>query len=292
MIRGGKHPRMELPCGPTKPAESDEELDPVMIDKNGAKSALQDLLGLESSTTKGDVLKKIYIDGFTLDRKTKAKIWSGAFIDLSIFASKIDLPLRTQSRYLPNLDTHLTYQTQRPRQAANFEEWLTWWSVYASVYTEKFYGASSQMFSYQNRIYELYKDEVNTYVWRHYDFLFRHAKSKCLELRWEVCNSELLRKARLIDTQVALSYKKARGGLSGYSGRGRGRGRGGAPAATGVAPSPTGVKGTCNKYNKGTPCPFTPCIFSHVCSKCKAAHPRINCPQLNASASSASTSMQ
>ncbi len=270
------------PRGPSKPVESEDETEQVLIDKSGAQNALKDLLGLESSKSQGDVLNKLYVDGFTLDKKTKAKIWSGAFVDLSIFASKLDLPTRTQSRYLPGLDSHITYQTVRPRQANNFEEWLTWWSVYASVYNEQYYGAASEMFSYQNRIYELYKDEVNTYVWRHYDFLFRHAKSKCLELKWETVNAELLRKARMIDTQVALSYRRARGNTRG---RGRGRGRGTVSAAAGSAATLPGSKGTCNRYNKGQVCPFQNCIFAHVCSICRAVHPKVSCPQAGTGAS-------
>ncbi len=278
--RGTKRRKVEVLMGPAKPATLLGEPEPVLIDKNGARQALKDLLGVNTDYTKGEVLANIYLDGFTVDFKTKQKIWLGAYV----LAPKLNLPNNMQSRYIPGIDSHLTFPSARPRIAANFDEWLTWFSVYASIYVKRFLGAASGMFSYQNRIYELYKDESNTYVWRHYDELFRHAKALCVTLPWEICNPELLHKARLLDTQVALSYRKMREGRGGN--RGRGRGRGVVAAAAGSATSTRGSRagGTCNRFNDGKACPYPQCIFAHVCGTCKGSHPQVYCKQSAASA--------
>ena len=138
------------------------------------------------------------------------------------------------------------------------------------------------MASYANRIADMVVDYPNTFVWRQYDILFRKRKSKYYDLKWEVVYYQLLLNAIHLDNEAAKKAKafKAKNGNNGnnssnvnFRGRGR-RGGGGSAARTQGNP-----RGTCNIYNNGNNCTFSPCKFLHVCSTCRGAHPRVQCAQ-------------
>ena len=91
--RGVKRRREVILTEPAEPAGVEGDPEPVLVDRNGARQALKDLLGVDVNiNNSGDALSSLYIDGFTIDMKTKRKIWSGAYVDLSVFAPKLNLP--------------------------------------------------------------------------------------------------------------------------------------------------------------------------------------------------------
>ncbi len=287
--RGAKRMRMDQ----TVDVGDDQEHN--YLSGKGPNKALQDMLGLREQN-QGDVYD-LYCDSFTIDDKIKQQVWLGRYVELNVFAPKALLEARTQTKYLPALDSHLTFQTAQPKKAANFNEWLQWFSIYASIFVEEFPGAASQLFHYQIRVFEIYRDETNTYTWRHYDEVFRQHKARAPSLAWEVCDSEFLRKARFQEAQAAALYKRLREAKN-PSARGRGRGcgnvstGGAAPvapsAAAGAAPR-TGL--VCKFYNEGKPCPYPSCRFSHACFTCKGNHPQYQCTQAAGSAPGASAAV-
>ncbi len=144
------------------------------------------------------------------------------------------------------------------------------------------------MASYGNLILMLQRQYPQTFIWRHYDTVFRRYKAVYKnKLKWHILYPQALEKAKYRDTMAAAYYKNkaARGGNSS-----NGRGRRPTPSASATNASQFQGTGTCRHYNRGAVCKFTPCKFFHACSKCKGNHPATQCSQLSAQAPGQSTS--
>ncbi len=63
-----------------------------------------------------------------------------------------------------------------------------------------------KVFGYQNRIMELQREEQQTYIWRHYDKLFRQAKEQNHGLEWHVIIESFIHKSKVI--QEKFNYQK------------------------------------------------------------------------------------
>ncbi|MCP4262982.1 MAG: hypothetical protein GY774_36540 [Planctomycetes bacterium] len=249
------------------PQMDQSQADPVLLDATGVTRALQEMLGTSFDGT-GDVLSTFLLDGSLLDSKTKSKIWSGEFVELGAMIPKNHLKPKVDMNYAAGAGNQISFTPTQAKQPASFQEWVSWFSIYCSVYTERYPESAPQLFSYINKVLELYRDEPNTYIWRSYDELFRRIKSMCPSLRWHIVHPEIIRKAR--SEFERLTFAKRRNEASG-------RGKPFKRNASSSDPK-VGSTGTCNIFNEGKVCPFKNCRYSHVCSSCKGQHTKVQCP--------------
>ncbi len=268
---------LRLSTGPTKSAPSSTESTSVVLSKDGVSSTLTHLLGVQDPGMQADQFSDMYLEGADLDIKIKEKIWEGTYVELGTLIPKPDLPPRLNMSKYNNDNSQIQFTPQKARMPANIGEWRQWFGVFQAVYCERHEGAGAMLSSYANRIAEMVVDYPNTFVWRQYDILFRKRKAKYYDLRWEIVYSQVLRSAQHLDIEAANHY---RGLKVKNASRGRGRGRGTFSGNNNAnARSQSNRKGTCNLYNNGNPCTFSPCRFLHACSSCRGSHPQYQCEQ-------------
>ncbi len=189
--------RRELQEYPDRPADAEDGV-PVTVGIDGVSTALNELLGNEANLNDGNFFIGMFIEGVTVDSKIKDKIWKGAFVELGSLAPRTDVPSRVNFNYVQGSQAQLAFTPSRVKQPANVLEWLNWFCIYSSIYTQRFATASPKMFSYVNRIFELQREEPTTFIWRHYDELFRRIKARFPKLPWQIINSQILRQAKWV----------------------------------------------------------------------------------------------
>ncbi|MCP4261718.1 MAG: hypothetical protein GY774_30080 [Planctomycetes bacterium] len=251
----------------------------AMVDPSGVTTALEELLGANSTFNTGDLLNGLLLDGSILDIKIKTKIWSGGYVELGSLIPRNENVSRINMRYVPGPNNQIAFTPAQSKQPASFQEWLSCFCIFATVYTEKYKLAAPQMFSYISRVQELSREEPLSYVWRQYDELFRKIKGLCPQLPWHVLQPQILSKARCMTDRIVMSTKrkfdpparvqnKSKRSSSSYDNR-----------------QGNSMLGTCNIFNEGRTCPFKNCRYTHTCANCRGQHNRTQCTQASGSAS-------
>lgn len=262
------------PSGPSKKAKED---DAPSINASSVAAALSQLMAAGSSTQGESMLSEFLIDGFTLDAKIKTKIWEGEYVELaSLLPQREDSSQRSQI----NVDrTHgFSITPAKPRKVQNFTEWLKAFNVYAAVYSDKYHEAAPQMFSYINRIQDMYSDQsLSGFTWRVYDEQFRKLKHLLPNLDWHLKITQVLDKAKeAANTSTRFSNPPAQsyGATQRKNFKGKGRGKVTSQAhgqsSSNKTKGSTRVRGTCWNNNDGLPCAKNPCNLRHACSSCGA----------------------
>ena len=199
------------------------------------------------------------VSGATLDPKIRAKIWSGQYVELGSLIPRTEVSGGIQLSYARNSISQVSLIPSRPRQPANFTEWLRWFTIFASVYTEKFPDAAPQMFTYIQRILALASRKPATYAWRSYDERFRQVKAFNPAATWHLVNETLWRDAE----------ESTRNNFRDFS----------RDTNTPAPKQDWSQKNYCRDFNQsGKRCTREPCSFIHHCSKCDKAHPAFRCP--------------
>ena len=215
----------------------------------------QIVTGNEDQDDSGDNLDLYLPAGTTLDSKIKRRIISGEYVDLCTLQPKFDAPQPMFSSPF-----HFT-APPKPKQPANFIEWLRLFIVYASVYGTAHPDQAIPMMSYILRIHGLYARQPVSFAWRMYDEAFRKMRVHSPKLAWYHTHSTILAQ---VDEAI---------NIQNWSNKGRSGG--GNKVATGAK----GAKhGCCYAFNDiAKICSRPKCNFLHRCQSCLGPHPAYQC---------------
>ena len=250
-------PELEPPVKktPSAAAGSLEQLEGG-VDKDAVALALNQMLGAGGEDSPGEICNSYFVAGTTVDPKIKKKIWSKEFIELGSLMSKPEGGSTVNMAYAQGSQSHLSFTPAKPRQPANIYEWVSMFSTFASIYTQKYPEESPSLFTYILRVMGLTKSHPASYIWRTYDEMFRKLKQYSQQLPWQMLNHHVLHEA-----QEAISNKPS-------------------SESKGKGPAPKGnVNKYCFNFNKKSGCRKTAnsCLYRHICSKCQGAHSAEKC---------------
>ena len=177
--------------------------------------------------------------------KTKEKIWNHEFVELSTLydedSDDITISLKSGK---------LTTKGPSKKRFMTIEEWTDAFNVFSAVYKIKFPEQSEHLSSYLNTVRKISNENGN---WYYYDTNFRRIKQS-IGLQWDQIHSELYVTA--LTRKLKQPFRQGRD----LSAGGRSR---------------TIIKGTCNRFNRGTEC--SDCDYRHICRHCGGKHPGYRC---------------
>ena len=127
--------------------------------------------------------------GIHVDAATKSKIWSNQFVDLSILLSR----QTSQSFQIQLQENQLTMIPKKKIFMLNTEQWNQAFTIYMSIYVEKYPDKAVHMLQYMGHIQEM-AQMSREFAARHYDQLFRNWRQST-PLPWNVINQSLHAKA-------------------------------------------------------------------------------------------------
>ena len=183
--------------------------------------------------------------GIHVDAATKSTIWSNQFVDLSILLSR----QTSQSFQIQLQENQRTMIPKKKIFMLNTEQRNQAFTIYMSIYVEKYPDQAVHMLQYMGHIQEM-AQMSGEFVARHYDQMFRNWRQST-PLPWNFINQSLHAKA----LAVGLRQK--------------------------VVPSKRGTaqqqkprfffrsKGFCNNSS---------CPYRHYCEQCQAIHLNKVCP--------------
>lgn len=177
--------------------------------------------------------------------KTKEKIWNHEFVELSTLydedSDDITISLKSGK---------LTPKGPSKKKFMSIEEWTDAFNVFSAVYKMKFPEQSEHLSSYLNTVRKISSENGN---WYYYNTNFRRIKQS-IGLQWDQIHSELYVTA--LTRKLKQPFRQGRD----LSAGGRSR---------------TIIKGTCNRFNRGTEC--SGCDYRHICRHCGGKHPGYRC---------------
>ncbi len=224
----------------------------VVVESSSIVSPSTDFLAEISAAKSGFVSSTLPMH-FRVPLKTKEKIWAGDYVELSTLQQEEseDITISLKSG-------QVSANQSLKRKFLSIEAWTDAFSIYASVYRQKFPEQSEQLSSYMGTIRKIASEHG---AWFYYDMNFRKLR-RVANRGWDQIETELY--------LTALSRKQQ-------------------PFRAGRDQSPSGwsrvdksrpITGghiSCHKYNKGTEC--SGCNYPHVCRHCGGSHPLQNCWQ-------------
>ena len=155
---------------------------------------------------------------------------------------------------------------QWPKVPRNFNEWLRWLHIYASIFTANYPEEAPQIFTYISKILQFYQRSPNTYTWRVYDELFRGVRQLAHDEPWHMTNDELYRQAEDICSKPNFNHNKS---YDKFDRNSRDNKQGRDPSKK------TG--GFCFDFNSVKGCTRRGCSYSHTCASCKGNHSIVRC---------------
>ena len=161
----------------------------------------------------------------------------------------------------------MSFNPSRPRQPNNFQEWLRWFGIYASVYLSQHPEAGAAIMTYILRIQQLANRKPPSYTWRSYDELFRRIRAQAGNtVPWHLIHPQILCDAQdHSEGQARANFRRA-------SQQSRGDSRG--PDRADRAGKPY----VCFDFNdKDKRCVRVNCKYPHKCQKCLGNHPAYAC---------------
>ncbi len=244
----------------------------VQVNDNAITEAIQSILGVPAANP-GTFLTNYLLGGTTLELKVKEKIWSGAYLELGSLLPKNDFEPRMDFRYATGSVSQFSLTPAKSKPVSNINEWVKLFNIYASVYVIRFPEAASQMFTYVNRVYSLYKRQPQTFVWRFYDEIFRRIKTMFPPLTWHILHHPLVQEAEEVNASFQNRNVARRNNNTTSSNNSN------SPNA--ALPQRLNNDGTCHRYNRGS-CNFKNCKYQHQCCNCKGRHPAVHCRRMSA----------
>ena len=120
--------------------------------------------------------------GIHVDAATKSKIWSNQFVDLSILLSR----QTSQSFQIQLQENQLTMIPKKMIFMLNTEQCNQAFTIYMSIYVEKYPDQAVHMLQYMGHIQEM-AQMSGEFAARHYDQMFRNWRQST-PLPWNVIN--------------------------------------------------------------------------------------------------------
>jgi hypothetical protein len=183
--------------------------------------------------------------GFHIEAKTRAKIWSNAYIEYSTL-----LPQDPSKR-----------DESPSKLALNIDQWLTAHNIYTYILLDRHPQLAQPLVKYTEVVRDLAKRCGMTAA-NYYDETFRSLRQDHPELRFDVPHHEIwMRASTLRQTHANHTQQQP------FRGR---------------KPNPrsTVSKGHCHKFNaQDARCNTPQCPYTHRCSTCDQQHPKFRCPQ-------------
>ena len=208
--------------------------------------------------------------GSSVEERVKTKIWQRHYIKLTCLAY-----INPQVSLLLNFNGLQPTISMSPPESApitSYWEWLTLFRTYASIYLEVHTHEGAALFTYTERVGEMYRNFPRTFIWLEYDRKFWLQKSVDRNLPWQKVELQILwpmigMKQQELTTQSSNADKNRDSRNNQPFGRASG---GDPPAETCTSYY---YKGFCKKQYKG-------CNFNHLCGHCrKPGHPLTKCRQ-------------
>lgn len=195
------------------------------------------------------------------------EIQSGEFFDLSKLLPK-NLSLHDEEDNLvlslDNSVIKVSKKTKASTSITDIGQWTTAFTLYLSVFIEKFPLRSQELLQYLSLI--RYAARVHKGLgWVIYDYKFRQKASKNKSLVWSTLDSQLWLTIFTVPPAVLREeYPLFTNGPSSSS-----------------ANSGGSYGGTCINYNRFASCTRDVCKYKHICNRCSGAHPGCECPSLS-----------
>ena len=225
----------------------------------GIVDALNILPGATQERVSRFVLPTLSLHAHVL-QKTRAKVWSGDFVDLTTLLPETCL-------FQPNYALTICPGEEDGNPAfcvaptsrtviRSFPQWSKAFQIYMSVFLLKPENVeeAAKMLKYMQTVRNLSERGSN---WRGYDESFQALRAM-QGWSWDSVNYELWLNA-------AHQPRLVSQGESPFLDRGVGN---------------QGAR-TCQAYNRG-PCAYNPCRFHHICKLCGGSHPATKCPKSQA----------
>ena len=183
--------------------------------------------------------------GIHVDAATKSKIWSNQFVDLSILLSR----QTSQSFQIQLQENQLTMTPKKKIFMLNTEQWNQAFTIYMSIYVEKYPDQAVHIMQYMGHIQEMAQIS-GEFAARHYDKMFRNWRQRT-PLPWNVINQSLHAKALAVGLrQKVVSSKR------------------------GTAQQ----QKSCFFFRSKGFCNNSYCPYRHYCEQCKAIYLNKVCP--------------
>lgn len=230
----------------------------------------------------------------------REKIWAGAYIDLPLLLKQAR-DLRTDPHITGELvikNGQLVIEKQHLKPINNINTWTTAFTIFMSIYLEKFPGKAQDMLKYMHNI-RLAAGRQGHLGWAKYDEQFRLKMERHPTSSWGVVDVELwvmfISPGQLQQSPSHSFDRDTWGGNNGPSYPFRNAtgtrtqaqypGPNSYGAGAGFKPRQSTSKlsrpiGNCYAFNRGS-CSFNPCRFRHRCEHCGGPHPQANCPRQN-----------
>lgn len=251
----------------------------MSIDTDMIAKSLNQLLGKPTQSIVNPFANSnLLIAGSFLSVKVKSAIRAGEYVELGLMDARVETTTRAG---IATTSTTISLNPTRTRKAKDETEWLRWFCVFASVYSESYPDAAPELFSYIIKILHFFA-KYSFIETRNYDEQFRWAKSQIPTLNWHKTDHdilELVTEGRAGDSAAAIAKKNP---MSRFK----------RPATFNVS-NPPQKKPSGDRYcydfnNADSYCTKVKCPFEHACAACKGNHPRYKC-NLSSAASSAPT---
>lgn len=275
----------EPPCkkiAPSAAAGGPSELaagvgDGLSLDKDAVSVTLNKMLGVDKES-KGEVPNAYFVAGTTVDVKLKRKIWNKEYVDLGALIPKNENnQTKVNFGFAPGYASQMSFTPNKPPLPANVTEWVSWFSTFAAIYTEKYPSEAPYLFTYMQRVINISRSHYGTYIWRTYDEKFRRLKQFSDSLPWHLQDHHVLQDAKDAVAQPRVYHNRPQRGRSTQQNSNQ--------------QLNDGKSGPCYAYNRRSGCmrPITSCRYRHECTSCQGPHPIFRCTKPSQEVKSATT---
>ena len=230
--------------------------DEMRVDETSVACSIKEAIGdKDVGSSESECFSNFMLAGFSVDAKTKSKIWAQNYVELGLLRGKQE----TRSGNQASNNNSNPNSANVPKQPGSWSEWFRLFIVYAAVYLKKFPEEMEGLLSYMLRIHNMARKDSSTYVWRDYDEQFRKIRAHAPDLPWHVTNQHILGDVQ--DNAILASKNNFRKQTN-----------------VRVENSKQKTGGFCFDYNdKSKFCTRNNCKYSHKCSKCSGPHPGHSC---------------
>jgi hypothetical protein len=216
--------------------------------------------------------------GSTIPVKIKEKIWAGEFTDLALLLkSSRQLQEYSEEGQIGELQFRNGRLCVTKPRGSNFkmsiEQWTSAFIVFISIYLERFPNRSQELLKY---LRDVRLAATRSDSWWKYDEQFRQVQSNNPSRSWGTIDLELWllyvngQSPRVPDfagqTRSTAYNSKTTSQITGTPAVKFNKQRTSSPKSF-----------SCNYFNSGSHCPFTPCRYSHVCRLCGGKHAQTVC---------------
>ncbi len=98
------------------------------------------------------------------------------YIDLALLMNKEDPLDKVNMQVNKNDPNQFAFLANRTRKITSISEWHYLMGIYVTIYIQAHPEEGPELVTYMNRIYDMWREEPNTYIWRTFDEEFRKGK--------------------------------------------------------------------------------------------------------------------